>query len=391
MGTHGYLPELNSKSQQTIKLLCATAKKGLADCYSKKDLSLGGLSFNNHEMQLNMALNLRYIITAQIGIKHWLHFHGNNGVSLPDFWVYIFSKSYEIDSAGDLGLAIWAGVESKAEDCTVFVKKLVDNWSRIRWACNAVELAWVVQGIVRFSQYQPIDEEMTDVLKDAHERLTGLYCHGSGLFARHSRRGLKEAVSRRIACFADQVYPILALANYGQAFGDDKSIEVAVATAETICRLQGSKGQWWWHYDVKTGTVAEEYPVFSVHQDGMAPMALLAIDKVTNKNHSPYIEKGLRWLAGQNELQAEMILPEKGIVWRDIHRWEIRKIYRLTRSILTTVGWDRAHHLAGKNLFGYVVNRESRPYHLGWILYAWAEEVSVLRATSDDAVSRIRQ
>jgi hypothetical protein len=28
--------------------------------------------------------------------------------------------------------------------------------------------------------------------------------------------------------------------------------------------------------------------------------------------------------------------------------------------------------LAGTNLFGYGVNEECRPYHLGWILYAWA-------------------
>jgi hypothetical protein len=32
------------------------------------------------------------------------------------------------------------------------------------------------------------------------------------------------------------------------------------------------------------------------------------------------------------------------------------------------------HRLTGKNLFGYVVNRECRPYELGWLLYAWADE-----------------
>ena len=247
---------------------------------------------------------------------------------------------------------------------------------RTRWACNAVELAWVVQGIVRFSQNQPMTDELTGVLKDAHNRLIGLHCHDTGLFARHNRRGLKEVISRRIACFADQVYSILALASYGRYFDDAQSINAAVAVADTICQLQGLNGQWWWHYDTKTGMVAEEYPVFSVHQDAMAPMALLAIDKVANTNHSSYIEKGLIWLNGHNELRETMVLPEEGIIYRDIHRLEIGKMYRFTRGLLITAGCNAAHRLAGTNLFGYVVNRVCRPYHLGWILYVWADYCS---------------
>jgi hypothetical protein len=124
---------------------------------------------------------------------------------------------------------------------------------------------------------------------------------------------------------------------------------------------------------VKRGTIAEEYPVFSVHQDGMAPMALRAIDKVAGTNHNPNIEKGLMWLRGQNELNKNMTLHEEGIIFRDIHRREIHKMYRLTRGALTTAGLHTAHRLAGRNLFGYTVNKECRPYHLGWILYAWAD------------------
>jgi hypothetical protein len=31
------------------------------------------------------------------------------------------------------------------------------------------------------------------------------------------------------------------------------------------------------------------------------------------------------------------------------------------------------HRLAGKCFFGFRINRKCRPYHLGWILYAWAD------------------
>jgi len=37
-----------------------------------------------------------------------------------------------------------------------------------------------------------------------------------------------------------------------------------LATAETvvgvICGAQGAAGQWWWHYDSRTGGVVEGYP-----------------------------------------------------------------------------------------------------------------------------------
>ena len=152
--------------------------------------------------------------------------------------------------------------------------------------------------------------------------------------------------------------------------------------ADTICRLQGAGGQWWWHYDVRTGAVVEEYPVFAVHQDGMAPMALLAIDELTGTDHSLCIERGLQWLSGSNELNEAMIVPEAGVVWRDIHRREPGKMYRLARGMMITAGLNKAHRLAGGNVFGYVVNRECRPYHLGWILYAWSGRIPKSRGQS---------
>jgi hypothetical protein len=71
-----------------------------------------------------------------------------------------------------------------------------------------------------------------------------------------------------------------------------------------------------------------------------------------------------------------MIVPQENIVWRDVHRREIHKMYRLVRGALIAGRLHRVHRLAGKNLFGYAINKECRPYELGWILYAWAGQVS---------------
>jgi hypothetical protein len=323
-----------------------------------------------------MPWNLRYIVIAQIGIKRWRSSHEYSDGNLPDLWGYIRSQTAEIKSAGDLALAVWAGVETGTDDCWVFLEELVKNWLSLRQACNAVELAWVVQGLVSFSQYDALPDKTLDVLRDAQNRLVRLYCPAGGLFARHSRKGVKEILSRKVACFADQVYPMMALANYGATFDDSGSIDIAASAADTICWLQGPTGQWWWHYDAESGIVAEEYPVFSVHQEAMAPMALLAVDAAAGTDHSHYIEKGLFWLNSPDAVRQTMIVPQENIVWRDVHRREIHKMYRLVRGALIAGRLRNVHRLTGKNLFGYVINKECRPYELGWILYAWAGQVS---------------
>ncbi len=370
------LQKFSTKGQELIESLCSIAKKGLVNCYSQQNLYAKKFGLENSRAHLSMPWNLRYIIIAQIGIKCWGSSHKYGDDNLPDLWEYICSQAPEIKSAGDLALAIWAGVETGADDCCMFLEKLEKNWMSLRQACNAVELAWVVQGLTRFSQYDTLPEKAWDVLKDAQNRLAGLYCPSGGLFVRHSRKGVKEILSRKVACFADQVYPIMALANYGTAFRDNISLDVAVSAADTICRLQGLAGQWWWHYDSKSGIVAEEYPVFSVHQEAMAPMALLAIDAAAGTDHSRYIEKGLSWLTTPDAVRQTMIVPPENIVWRDVHRREIYKMYRAVRGALAAGRLPRVHRLAGKNLFGYAINKECRPYELGWILYAWAGQVS---------------
>ena len=78
-----------------------------------------------------------------------------------------------------------------------------------------------------------------------------------------------------VGSFADQVYPLQALARAARLTGSPDALDAANRTAARICSLQGAAGQWWWHYDSRNGQVVEPYPVYSVHQHAMAPMVLL--------------------------------------------------------------------------------------------------------------------
>ena len=86
-----------------------------------------------------------------------------------------------------------------------------------------------------------------------------------------------------VGCFADQVYPIQALARLAAADGDAVAMGAANRCAAAICAVQGSAGQWWWHYDARDGSVVERFPVYSVHQHAMAPMALFDLRRMRGR------------------------------------------------------------------------------------------------------------
>jgi len=355
------------------KNLCDTAKLGLVRCY-ESDVLPYTTGYRSESGYTISGVSVRYAAISQIGIMQWLRYCPKDKSYLPDLWPRMLACVDGINHIGDFALLLWAAAESGRDDCSKFAGMLVQHWPDGQQTCNAVELGWIVQSLVRLSEVAGLNSDVGEVLKAARKKLLALYNPSSRLFARHNRHGLTELLSRRVACFADQVYPIVALANYGRNFNDTESIDAAVAAADIICRLQGPMGQWWWHYDVQTGKIAEEYPVFSVHQHGMAPMALRTVDQTAGTDHSKYIEAGLMWLTGQNELNLTMMQSAQGVIWRDIQRREICKMFRFARGGMALLGWDSIHRLAGKQWFGYVVNDECRPYELGWILYAWASK-----------------
>ncbi len=176
---------------------------------------------------------------------------------------------------------------------------------------------------------------------------------------------------RHVGSFADQVYPIQALARMYVVTGDRAVLDAAEATAAKICELQGMAGQWWWHYDVRTGQVVERFPVYSVHQHAMAPMVLFDLAEAGGTDHVERIVAGVRWLDAHPEVNEDLVVDEPGVVWRKVGRREPAKAVRKISAVTTAVraglhvpGLDRAFP---PNL----VDHECRPYEMGWLLYAW--------------------
>jgi len=204
--------------------------------------------------------------------------------------------------------------------------------------------------------------------------LMGSFNPGSNLFPRGAARKGPSSLYTHVCCFADIVYPIQALSYYHQATGDLRAAGIACSCAEHMCQLQGPEGQWWWHFDMRTGRVLERFPVYSVHQDAMAPMALFALAEACGRDYSEAIEKGLQWLLNPPEIPGVIIDMERNIIWRKVGRREPGKLIRSLQAVAS-----RLHPAIKVPCVDIVfppssVDYESRPYHMGWILYAWPAE-----------------
>lgn len=226
-----------------------------------------------------------------------------------------------------------------------------------------VQVAWALtaQSVVCEA---PCDDALAQALA---QRLLESFEPRSGLFP-HWPRGCARSVLRaHVACFADLVYPVQALACFGLRYAHQAALDAARRCADRMCALQGPAGEWWWHYDVRTGRIIEHYPVYSVHQDSMGPMALLALRQAAgwSSEHESALWRGLDWLRNSG-----LVDTSRGIIWRKTARHEPNKLARTIQA-----GASRLHaslRVPGLNrLFPPGrVDWESRPYHLGWILHA---------------------
>ena len=269
---------------------------------------------------------------------------------------------HEGSELGELALATWAASETGIDGAQALADLLVRRLETDRGAATVIA-AWSLTALVAAGR-----------LDDAARARDGLLAAAgpSGLFHHTVRPATQRWHRRHVGCFADQVYPIQALARFAAASGDELCLARAQGCADRICDLQGESGQWWWHYDARTGEVVEGFPVYSVHQASMAPMALLDLEEAGGDGHLDAVGRGLTWLTAPPETGEALIDEAEGVVWRKVGRREpVRKGVRALRSAGTALhpGWRLR---AVDPLFPPgVVDHETRPYELGWILMTW--------------------
>jgi len=276
-----------------------------------------------------------------------------------------------IQGIGDLGLLMWLiatfdpahlGGLFSTFDC----ETALDRYSDAREG-RTMELAWFLAGLAHMAETSSkLVSNLMDLSVETYHRIEenqGEY----GLFGHMStRKSIAGRLRGRIGSFADQVYPIYAMSKYAKVFQVEDPLGPVLECSTAICGAQGELGQWWWLYDTRSGRVSSRYPVYSVHQHGMAPMCLFAVEEATGQRFRKFISKGLCWIYGANELGVDMRDGAENLIWRCILPKKTQsKYWEMATSLVRSPNQDiQADSL--KTL------HEQRPYEFGWLLFALA-------------------
>ncbi len=273
---------------------------------------------------------------------------------------------------GGIGLVIWAnavagGMElsdllDRAGYPDSFLEKLI---SRL----TTMESSWLLSGLLH--EYKRLPTETTRqlsriILAEVMERFnekTSLFHHAA------ANAPIKDRIRRRIANFADQIYAVQALSYAAIVTGQQEPLRAAGTCARRLIDLQGPLGQWWWHYDSVSGKLARAFPVYSVHQHAMAPMALMALTAAGGGDFAESISLSQQWLQ-TNELAVDMVDKKSGTIWRDISLGE-NYVSKYMGNIVELLGIYRG--VSERSCHNRLrINYETRPYEWAWCLCAGA-------------------
>jgi hypothetical protein len=220
-------------------------------------------------------------------------------------------------SDATLAFLLWAAARASSP-------RLESLWRDVsarvpRLGSSTMELSWVLTALCAARAALADQGGVQRAAAAVAKRIAANQSPESGLFFGSARR--EGWLRRRVpaATLSSQSYPIRALSCYGRVFGAGDAVARASRAAGAIVARQGPMGQWWRRYHVATARVLEDYPVYSVNQDGALPSALEALSQALGaRPFDEAIERSLAWVGGRNELGVPLVDRTLGVVWSRI-------------------------------------------------------------------------
>jgi hypothetical protein len=315
------------------------------------------------------GVSARYTAITLLGLNRWKAAGGDTPIATDAPMDCLLNERAWLDNVGDIGLMLWLIAQAGRGDADRLYSSLDTEraWDSMKESASrrTMEIAWFLTGLsyIADSLSRSAANSAMNLAHAAYELLVSSQGDRGFFGHQNAEDGLRGFIRGSIGSFADQVYPIYALTQYAIASRNQEPLRQARRCADAICASQGPFGEWWWHYDAIRGKVFQRYPVYSVHQDGMAPMALWKLGEATGHDFSGSIHRGLAWIYGANELGADMRDSSTGMIWRSVYGTGIA---RRRRDALDLLG-KPMHSTADLRVL-----HECRPYHQGWLLYAFA-------------------
>jgi hypothetical protein len=361
----GTLPSYN------LRELISFATRGLVAMFDADKQLFCHRLLRTEQGIVREGLSPRYTIMTLLGLRELELAGMESPFDTEAIFASFIRDTNWIQGIGDLGLLIWLTAifdpdQTGSLFSTFQCEAALDRYSDAREA-RTMELAWFSAGLAHAAETAPkLASTLTDLSLRTYHRLKenqgehGFFGHLS------TKNSLVGRLRGRIGSFADQVYPIYAMSKFARAFHLEEPLGPALECATAVCRAQGELGQWWWLYDARSGRVSSRYPVYSVHQHGMAPMCLFAVEEATGRSFRQFIYKGLGWIYANNELGVDMRDSSQNLIWRCILPKNSKKKYwEMVSGLVRSPNQD----IPVRSL---KVLDEQRPYEFGWLLLAFA-------------------
>lgn len=366
----------NLSPKVDLTALIELSVRGLQNMFNKEEqLFCYSLVQTPNGME-QQGLSPRYTVMTLMGFHELEKAGGTAPFPIDEIHDRLLRDRTWPTSAGDFGLLIWlTALRAPQKLVQAFsrfdMNTVFDRFGDLQQG-RTMELAWLLTGLSHAAIADPAKlPELKNIAAKVYRALQQNQGKG-GFFGHLSKEAsLSGTVRGWMGSFADQVYPTIACNWYGQAFQSQEAIQRAIDCGRGICRAQGPLGQWWWHYDSREGRVASMYPVFSVHQEAMGPMALFPLGDVSGIDFRREIYGGLQWISDANETGKEMRDFERDLVWRCVHP---DPEFSMKADVL--LSHFRIYRDASKRKM--TVRRECRPYELGWLLFAFAGKAGSL-------------
>jgi hypothetical protein len=378
------------QTAQDVQALVASATAGLLPMFNESKQLFCDRTILSESGMMHQGLSPRYTLITLMGL-HRLEQSGHpSPIAIQPSFDGLVRDASLINNAGDMGLLLWLCALVAPERIPEFLsrhdlepalEKSPDARER-----RTMELSWILSGIAHAVFARPeLRERLTPLAAKLYALLkenrgpAGAFGHQAATAGFAS--GIKGLLRGRLGSFADQVYPIYAFAWTSRAFAATSSnaaardarfadaLEIANACAENICRVQGGLGQWWWHYDSRTGEPVGKYPVYAVHQHAMGPLALFALMDAGGRDSTREIYLGLEYIYGANELRVDLRDAALQTVWRCIRPSKYRRYLEEALTMIKVRSNAPGKELPPSELH---VLHECWPYELGWLIYAFS-------------------
>ncbi|MGE3796042.1 MAG: hypothetical protein AB7I38_19245 [Dehalococcoidia bacterium] len=308
--------------------------------------------------------SVRYSMMVLLGVLRRAATGASVSVDPHDLHRLIHARRSQL-GIGDLGLLLWADLRIADESAAMSTLADLERASAAPSALaplEGMEAAWFAIGAIAahaggLGAVGLVARSM-DELRRRQSADTGLFRHVG-----------TSRLRARLPNFATQIYSLLALAEAARhdVAGDARGR--AERLAGLLIDSRDAHNGWPWLYNSERGGVVERYEVYSVHQDAMAPMALLALAEVTGER--AYVQaalEGLRWGFGNNELGVWFYDAGNGFAHRSLRRKGLAR----HAGLYGNTGLSLAGRALRVDPGRLEVNATCRPYHLGWILEAWS-------------------